>query len=275
MSILKSVVGLGLFLFASGGAFAATHAPVIFIHGMDVKAERYETAELQKLFADAGYELRVARNLAKGSLDARAEGLALELDRLNPYGEPVHLIAHSMGGLEARLAIHRYGYGAEVLSLTTIGTPHRGTPVADYATGAPWGISGSSLKAKAIAIGTEFFGKQPEALHDLTTAFLRDRFNPIVRDDPRVRYFSMVYAIPFPYFTMTKHPGLLSAYSLIAYAGKPKNDGLVPTDSAAWGQVIDQGKCDHQQETMPGGTGKCDFRAVFRKALANLTQVFP
>jgi triacylglycerol lipase len=47
--------------------------------------------------------------------------------------EPVHLIAHSMGGLDARrLLADPQGY-RRVLSLTTIGTPHLGSALADFA----------------------------------------------------------------------------------------------------------------------------------------------
>jgi triacylglycerol esterase/lipase EstA (alpha/beta hydrolase family) len=36
-----------------------------------------------------------------------------------------------MGGLDARYAISLLGLARRVASLTTIGTPHRGTPVGD------------------------------------------------------------------------------------------------------------------------------------------------
>ncbi|MAT98892.1 MAG: hypothetical protein CL608_17245 [Anaerolineaceae bacterium] len=42
----------------------------------------------------------------------------------------VHIIGHSMGGLDARYAIVKEGIADKVASLTTIGTPHLGTPVA-------------------------------------------------------------------------------------------------------------------------------------------------
>ena len=42
----------------------------------------------------------------------------------------MHLIAHSMGGLDARHMIVREGMAERVASLTTVGTPHNGTPVA-------------------------------------------------------------------------------------------------------------------------------------------------
>lgn len=45
----------------------------------------------------------------------------------------VNLVAHSMGGLDARWAISVLGYAPRVASLTTISTPHGGSAVADVA----------------------------------------------------------------------------------------------------------------------------------------------
>ena len=62
------------------------------------------------------------------SVSLRAEKL-VELVRELP-GERVNVIAHSMGGLDARFAIARLGLADRVASLVTIGAPHFGTPIA-------------------------------------------------------------------------------------------------------------------------------------------------
>lgn len=68
------------------------------------------------------------------------EGLALkkflEEDRNKsgyPVGTRIHLVAHSMGGLNARWVIAAGGMDTYVASLTTIGTPHQGTTLGDLA----------------------------------------------------------------------------------------------------------------------------------------------
>src|SRR5262249_31050239 len=61
----------------------------------------------------------------------RAAQLKAFLDREVPQ-DPVHLLAHSMGGLDCRYMISRLGMEDRVLTLTTLGTPHRGTPFADW-----------------------------------------------------------------------------------------------------------------------------------------------
>ncbi|HXQ69869.1 MAG TPA: alpha/beta fold hydrolase [Pyrinomonadaceae bacterium] len=75
-----------------------------------------------------------APNLAfAGSIDLRAEGLINYVnDVLQRTGsQKVHIIAHSMGGLDARHMIVDKGMADRVATLTTIGTPHHGTSVAD------------------------------------------------------------------------------------------------------------------------------------------------
>jgi triacylglycerol lipase len=66
---------------------------------------------------------------AVGSVETRSVQLAR---RIAAVPGPVHIIAHSMGGLDARQAIATHPVEtARVRSLTTIGTPHRGSEVAD------------------------------------------------------------------------------------------------------------------------------------------------
>src|SRR6185369_15695641 len=69
-----------------------------------------------------------------GSVDLRAQQLR---DRVNTVisttGSPkVHIIGHSMGGLDARHMIVDKDMADRVATLTTIGTPHHGSPVADH-----------------------------------------------------------------------------------------------------------------------------------------------
>lgn len=69
----------------------------------------------------------------KGSISERASQLAAQIRQHVPNGK-VHVIAHSMGGLDARFLIGN-GNGREMIAtLTTLGTPFRGTFVADVVT---------------------------------------------------------------------------------------------------------------------------------------------
>ena len=68
------------------------------------------------------------------SVEERAADLEGEVRRvlsLSPGHTKVHIIAHSMGGLDARHMIVDRGMAPSVCSLTTVGTPHRGSSFAD------------------------------------------------------------------------------------------------------------------------------------------------
>ena len=114
-------------------------SPIVFAHGLggfDRLAlgrwvfARYWAGIPEKLRA-AGNRVLVARVSPLGSVAKRAGQLKAFLDAHAPR-EPVHVFAHSMGGLDARYMISRLGMAGRVLSLTTLGTPHRGTAFADW-----------------------------------------------------------------------------------------------------------------------------------------------
>ncbi len=67
-----------------------------------------------------------------GRVAERGRTLADAIREIPGREKDVHVIAHSMGGLDARYAIVREpGVVERVKTLVTIGTPHRGSPVAD------------------------------------------------------------------------------------------------------------------------------------------------
>lgn len=69
-----------------------------------------------------------------GSIASRAESMD-KLLRERVYGRGINFLAHSMGGLDCRhLITHVKPQDYTPLSLTTIGTPHRGSPFMDWCT---------------------------------------------------------------------------------------------------------------------------------------------
>ena len=65
----------------------------------------------------------------------RSKDLKKEIQKIlqKTKSKKVHIIAHSMGGLDARHMIVKENMADKVASLTTIGTPHMGTSAADTA----------------------------------------------------------------------------------------------------------------------------------------------
>lgn len=205
-------------------------APIILVHGLlGFDAIRIGKLELIPYFRDvapflrrAGNRVFVARLSPTSRVPQRAEQLLRFVKRVSPI-EPVHLFAHSLGGLDGRYAIARLGMN--VLTLTTLGTPHRGTSFAD------WGL----MRFRWILQPGRFpnFQFMP-ALLDLTTTACQ-QFNRDIQDTPQVRYFSVA----------GRYAGAWPLSSRIVTANEGDNDGVVSLASANYGESFDVWNGDH------------------------------
>lgn len=111
---------------------AATQYPVVLIHGLlGYSGELHSWArywgDLPTFLRDHGAVVYEASLPQAHGIEDRGEQLAYQLDLWGH--EKYHLIGHSQGGLDARYVLEIYP--DMVASLTTIGTPHRGSKVAD------------------------------------------------------------------------------------------------------------------------------------------------
>ena len=189
-----------------------------------------------------GVEVHRPRVPAVASVEIRAQKLA-EAIRALP-AKKVNLIAHSMGGLDARYAIVRLGLADRVASLTTIGTPHLGTPLADLGMSLLGGLR--RLFKRLVDL---------EAFHDLT----RERiaaFNGDIRDAPQVAYASVV--------AQGDRAGmnpLLWASHLYLNECAGANDGVVPVASQQWGEVVREVQADHWAQV--GWSSSFDAPALY------------
>jgi triacylglycerol lipase len=177
----------------------------------------------------AGYRVLVPRLSPTASVAARAAELKTYLDR-EVGAQPVHIVGHSLGGLDARYFISKLGGESRVKSLTTIGTPHRGTAFAD------WGLARFARFLRPLLRGA---GLPDGAFHDLTLDAGR-RFNETVPDVPGVRYVSVAGVCERP---LLGAQWWLSA-AIVGRAEGP-NDGIVSVASAAWGERNDIWNADH------------------------------
>ncbi len=119
---------------------------------------------VRKHLENQGHKVIAPQVATVGSVRKRGDELA-EILREAGSGEPLHIIAHSMGGLDARHAItNRKDIVHGVKTLVTIGTPHRGSPVADAVVD-----PGNPLFNKIPRFLVEQLKANAEALSDLTT----------------------------------------------------------------------------------------------------------
>ena len=184
---------------------------------------------IPKLLRAAGNRVFTARLSPTGGIAERAEQLKSVIERESPH-EPVHIFGHSMGGLDARYMISRLGMAKRVHSLTTLGTPHRGTAFAD------WGVR----RFRSLACPLfRFFGLSYQAFEDLTTARCR-RFNREVEDAPGVNYYSVAGKVHAD--TMAWH---WQVPSRIIDRLEGENDGVVSVSSARWGKDCEVWDGDH------------------------------
>ncbi|KAL6854089.1 alpha/beta-hydrolase [Trichoderma novae-zelandiae] len=187
----------------------------------------------EKLAADILAQMRAAsasasqHDAGKPSSSTSSDGGGGGLEGKDGQAPVVNIIAHSMGGLDARYMISRLRpRGIKVASLVTIATPHRGSPFADYLveSGAgPLHLPRLYGVIRRAGLGTSAFGQ-------LTTRYMRDEFNPRVPDEGSVRYFS--------YGAMIDEPSLLGAFRVphgVVWRAEGENDGLVSVESSRWG----------------------------------------
>ncbi|CAL1713596.1 unnamed protein product [Somion occarium] len=262
--------------------------PIVLCHGLygfDVRGPssfpilrtHYWANVLHVLRRRVGAEVIVTGVPGTGSIASRAE----KMDKLlsdKVHGRGVNFLAHSMGGLDCRhLISHVQPENYTPVSLTTIGTPHRGSPFMDWCmeniglgklrqhqTPSPTPDleqSKSSKSSFALAALTSLPSSfttlllsllDSPAYANLTSTYLNSIFNPQTPDSPYVKYFSVAGRVSS---LSVWHPLWLPKMVLDGFEEKERemgrlvspnipehekwgNDGLVTVQSARWGEYL-------------------------------------
>ena len=165
-----------------------------------------------------GLDVMAPRLKFGGTIIQRAADLCRQL--ADAEG-PLHLIAHSMGGLDARHYITHMGGHEKVASLTTLSTPHRGSSAANYVLG------GKSL----LKLLPSMRYLTPEAAKE---------FNEQTPDHPSVGYYSYTASRP-----LHELPYISRRYGRHIHEWELSNDSQVSRISAIWGKRIGHLHADH------------------------------
>jgi triacylglycerol lipase len=164
----------------------------------------------------------------------RAGQLASEINGAFPKG-PIHVVAHSMAGLDARYLLSKNLLGlanpGRIISLSMLSTPNLGSPVADLLAGP----QPSMLDPRRLTYGllvqlASQFGLSTGALGDLTSGSA-ETFNPSNQNVAGVRYFSCA-ASGMESFILK--PSRMYIETVGQTPDERANDGLVSVKSAAW-----------------------------------------
>ncbi len=145
--------------------------------------------------------------------------------------EKTNIIAHSKGGLEARMAASSLGMGDRIVSITTIGTPHRGSKTVDRLLKAPNALF--RIMAFAVDNWIGLIGDtKPDfcaVCRDFSTGYA-EKFNRDNPDVPGIYYQSFAGVMRTPLSDIS-----LSAANLVVKWIEGDNDGMVSVESARWG----------------------------------------
>ncbi len=177
---------------------------------------------------ELGFDVHRSSVDFSGSVDTRSHELEAEVEAILGVtgADKVHIIAHSMGGLDARHMIVDLGMADRVVSLTTIGTPHTGTSFADVGLEhgdrlidllRPLGIRIDGFRDLARAPCAEF-NRRAEAA---------EATNPV-----RYRVYSSHQAEERVLVL------LRPSWRIIRDRQGEDNDGLVPVSSQEWQPVL-------------------------------------
>lgn len=263
------------------GCQAVPRFPVVLVHGWtgwdDVQSYTYFYG-VEADLSSRGVGVFVPALDPYNSCEVRSEQLAEQVDALlvTAHHRKVNLIAHSQGGLDSRRMISTLGYGDRVATLTTISTPHRGTPLADIVLASGPGEELVSWFLEWLGATTvESQSNATASFVSLSEATVQGSFNADNPDDPRVLYRSWAghtCTLGWSCDDLCDVEIQLPHQILTATSGD--NDGIVPVSSAIWGDYRGEIAADHFDEVgqLLGVTGPhfdhLDFYASLAQELA-------
>jgi triacylglycerol lipase len=200
-----------------GARAAAAETALVHVHGyLCLSPRAYWAAFLPApLWARrAGVDIVVAGMPRTGDVERHAAKLARQLAHL-PHRRLV-LVGHSMGGLDARMVASRLDPQRRIRTVLTIGTPHQGSPAAEWvlANRRRWPVSLLRLIDRG-------------ALRDLTRegALRLERLMP---DRPDVDYLALGGSYPLSQLS----PAFQEVAARVETAEQGPSDGFVPLSSA-------------------------------------------
>jgi triacylglycerol lipase len=244
---------------------------IVLVHGILGFREKFGIEYfngVKERLAKTGAAILVPQLDATGPIKTRGEELraliwaALSDHALDP-SQSTHIIAHSQGGLDARFMLSPQNphttpendLSGKVISLTTISSPHQGSPIADLLLLKPVDSKLSRLEQliRHPDLGEELVKRaltlldiDSNALSDLSTENMA-RFNREFLDHPKVRYFSVAGV-----GRAGKLPTSLALAGFHHHMQTLKNepnDGLVPVSSAQrWPSGSETWPADHADE---------------------------
>lgn len=268
--------------------------PVVLVHGFmgfDALFCWRMFSQVRALYESLGVRVIQPQLHPSSSIEYRAKQLMSAIEEAYGKDQPVHIIGHSMGGLDARYLASPAGLdcGARICSIVTMSTPHRGSPVAPLV---PRPLTWTLSRLARISLrGQRVFpflsrytqycellaDDRWEALSDLTKEHLNETFNKVIIDHRSVRYFS--YGGDITSGSQKLVPRLRAYLARISGAFNEPHDGLVAVESAKWGMFLGVLGADHGAmiglQVIPGISSGFDHLPFFEQLMYHLASQEP
>ena len=221
-----------------------TRYPIILVHGLAIidTVFRKSWGKIDEMLISQGYTVFRSKIDGFGTIESNAAALKNEvlgvLKKTN--AEKVNIIAHSKGGLDSKYMIKELGMAKHVASLTTLCTPHHGSPVATGIMNLPK----PAVKVLAAVINVSYRAlgdknpdsynaglelmrvKEPESeTLNIAEGVMCQSFSATVPNGKEAQDFVMAIPVVFSRFVEKDRA----------------TDGLVPRDSAIFGNY--KGDC--------------------------------
>ena len=213
-----------------------TKYPIVLIHGAGFRDLKWPVywGRIPGALQQEGASIYYGLQDCWGSVATNAEAIAERIDEimLESGAEKVNVIAHSKGGLDARMAASSLGCGDKIASITTVATPHRGSKTVDRLFRLPrpvWNLAAFAVNNWIRVIGD----KKPDFLRlcEGFTTVRMEQFNTENPDVPGVYYQSVACVMRRPLSDIN-----LSTANFVVNRLEGENDGLVTVASARWGE---------------------------------------
>jgi triacylglycerol lipase len=273
----------------------AARYPFVLFHGNAATPTHWGMLGIQEALERDGHVVEestapIASTEVRAEIVAKAVDAAMAGCRASRRcdGSKVNIIAHSQGGLDARLVASMPRFAGKIASISLIATPNRGTSVADVLLRATTeGIR--DVASEAVDFWARSFVPPgyPEAdgtgvWRSLSTKGAAE-LNAKTPDRKDIFYQSWAgISYPFAHRSdeaartaraacegkILEHPGrhdwldktMLGGYPILAGASHEPNDGLVTVHSAKWGQFNGCIPTDHKDEVGTAVSDQPDHR---------------